>query len=147
MNRRSFIAFGPIAFVLGLLGIKPTQAQSNIKIVPVLYNGLPTTEHTGFDGTYFAVEELAKTRDSLDFLFKIYERGAVSSPIDPNAKVYYWIASLPALEAVGRGFESTEKLNSFIKTHFDKWVKDYYERSFSHLPSTYNQVRVTERQF
>src|SRR6478752_3972750 len=77
MNRRSFTIGSTFAGIAAVLGIKGTKAHSPESVHEVSrdYYGHFRESFTDQDGNYFSAEALAHTRDSLDYMFKVYPKG------------------------------------------------------------------------
>lgn len=125
MNRRNLLSFGPLALVASALGIKSTEAKGVDKYIPVLYTDPDAKRFTGPDGTFFMMEPLARTRDSLDYFMKAYT---------PDRKYFYRRIELNCMfvEAMERGNAHgvSRKLHEYLQEEFETFIREFYDGRF-----------------
>jgi hypothetical protein len=124
VNRRNLIKNGGIWAALGsFFGFKQKTQAANVKIVPVLYTHPEPMTHTGFDGTHFALEPLARVRDSREYLLKAYTIESVTPPF--NGRYVYKRLEYTGIEMARFGWHP-EELHAELKNQFDQFVSDFY---------------------
>lgn len=124
MNRRTLIKNGGLWAAIGaFFGFKHTADAASVKMVPILYTEPEPLVHTGFDGTFFALEPLARVRDSFEYLLKAYTREAITAPY--KGRIAYKKLSYTGYE-MARWDWHPEELHTELKTRFDQFIEDFY---------------------
>ena len=122
------MSLGPLALITSALGIKSTEAKGVDKYIPVLYTDPDAKSYTGPDGTFFAMEQLARTRDSLDFFMKAYTT---------DKRYFYRRFELNCLfvETMERGNEHgvSRKLHEYLQEEFETFIREFYEGKFQEV--------------
>ena len=157
MNRRDFSIGGFVATVAGIFGIRTeAAAKDTVQVAPIIvqpveYKSDIDASVTDEDGNYFAMQELAHTRDCSDFIFKVYPAAllrelVLGNQIDvspDNQAVYVRGEVNGVIMAVkGQGW-----VKEALDEEFERFRQSYYEWKDSGFIGNVNDMFTLRNEF